>query len=55
MGQWHDEGLWRTKLQKREIWQRIITTANERLNNILNMNREFASEPEFGPNYADVH
>lgn len=55
MGQWHDEGLWRVKLNKREIWNNVIETANTRLNAKLNMNREFASTPEYGPSYGQVH
>ena len=55
MGQWHDEGLWRVKLGKREIWNNVIETANIRLNDKLKMNREFASTPEYGPSYGQVH
>lgn len=55
MGQWHDEGLWRVKQGTRHIWDRVIEVSIARLNNITKMNREFASGPQYGDNYAAVH
>lgn len=55
MGQWHDEGLWRTKLGKRKIWEQIIADSIVELNQKTLMNRDFASTPSFGNDYSEVH
>lgn len=55
MGQWHDEGLWRVKENTRHIWDKVVDESIVRLNKITQMNRDFASGPQYGPNYANVH
>lgn len=54
-GQFHDEMILLIKKGTRGIWDGIMSEAMQRVNTQLKLNREIASDVQYGNNYSEIH